>query len=77
MEIVADFDSPGHGDVMIFHADPLDGKTVLRCPEGDATVRVDEEEADDTFLCPKHSVPMEQVAAKKLIKTIRVEQTDD
>jgi hypothetical protein len=77
VKVITDFDGPGHGNVMVFHADSADGKTLLRCPEGDATVRVDEQEADDTFLCPKHSVPMEQVSAKKLIKTIRFEQADD
>jgi len=34
---------------------------MLRCSEGDATIMVEKEEADDTFLCPKHSTPMEQV----------------
>lgn len=39
-----------------------DGKTVaLRCPEGDTTMVVDKDEADDVFLCPKHSQPLEKV----------------
>lgn len=36
------------------------GKTTLRCPEGDTKMHVDPEEADDVFLCPKHSVPLEK-----------------
>jgi len=40
----------------------LSGDNVmLRCSEGDATIMVEKEEAEDTFLCPKHSTPMEQV----------------
>ena len=35
---------------------------LLRCTEGDATITVKKEEAKDTFLCPKHSTPMEPVA---------------
>jgi hypothetical protein len=34
---------------------------MLTCSEGDATIMVKKEEKDDTFLCPKHSTPMEQV----------------
>lgn len=32
----------------------------LRCPEGDSSIRVDRDEAGETFLCPKHSTPMER-----------------
>ena len=32
---------------------------------------------DDTFLCPKHSVPMEKGPEKVLIKKIRVQEKDD
>lgn len=42
---------------VLIHAGP--GERVLRCPEGDATLTVAEDEADDVFLCPKHSVAME------------------
>jgi hypothetical protein len=38
-----------------------DGRVALACPEGDTTMRVDKEEAEDVFLCPKHSVPLERV----------------
>ena len=37
---------------------------VLRCSEGDATITVDKEEAEETFLCPKHSTPMEPIASR-------------
>jgi hypothetical protein len=45
-----------HG-IRVLHGDNV----MLRCSEGDATIMVEKEEAEDTFLCPKHSTPMEQV----------------
>lgn len=36
-------------------------RVLLRCSEGDATIVVDKDEADGTFLCPKHSTPMARV----------------
>ncbi len=32
----------------------------LRCPKGDTTMRVDSAEADNTYLCPKHSLRLEK-----------------
>ncbi len=49
---------------------PDGGKVMLRCTEGDATITVDGKEADDTFLCPKHSTPMERV--KQFGRGVRV-----
>ena len=43
-------------------------KVHLRCPEGDSTIHVDKEEAGDVFLCPKHSVPMEQIKSPRLME---------
>lgn len=50
-----------------------DDAVVLRCPEGDTTMRVDREEAGQTWLCPKHSVPLEKVstAVPHKIKVIK------
>ena len=59
----------GHANVLRFD----DGKVVLTCPEGDAKIHVEQEEAEDTFLCPKHSVPMEKVEAA--VHKIVIEQT--
>jgi hypothetical protein len=39
-------------------------KVMLRCSEGDATITVDKAEAEQTFLCPKHSTPMEKVSGR-------------
>lgn len=67
----------GPSDVQVFGLH--DSDTVrLRCPEGDATLRVDKEEAEDTFLCPKHSVPLEPVRLRR-IEIIRSgsDQDDD
>jgi hypothetical protein len=48
----------GMGELHEFRA--LHGDSVmLTCSEGDATIMVKKEEKDDTFLCPKHSTPME------------------
>jgi hypothetical protein len=64
-------------DVMILRSEGLEGGPVLlRCPEGDATLHVTEEEAAETFLCPKHSVPLEQVGAGPVIRRIRVHEED-
>ena len=48
-------------------------QVMLRCSEGDATITVKKEEAGDTFLCPKHSTPMEAVKghAGRGIRVIR------
>lgn len=32
----------------------------LRCPEGDTTMRVERSEAEKTYLCPKHSLPLKK-----------------
>jgi hypothetical protein len=55
---------------MVFIAS--DDKTSLRCPEGDTTMRVEKAEAEDVFLCPKHSVPLEQVKSKGRVHEIKV-----
>jgi hypothetical protein len=47
----------GLHEILALHGD----KVMLRCSEGDATIMVEKEEGEDTFLCPKHSTPMEQV----------------
>ena len=49
-------------------------KLTLRCPEGDATITVDKDEADETFLCPKHSVPLEKVTPKGGPRTIQIKK---
>jgi hypothetical protein len=78
VEITADVHADGHGNVMILKTSEMAGnKVVLVCPEGDSRVTVDKEEADDTFLCPKHSVPMEKGPEKVLIKKIRVQEKED
>ena len=61
----------GPGHLVIFEESD---KISLRCPEGDTTMRVDREEADDVFLCPKHSVPLEQQKADHHIRKIRIQQ---
>jgi hypothetical protein len=55
--------SPSGGKMHMLHTD---GAT-LACPEGDATIHVKKEEANDVFLCPKHSVPMEKVDYRKMM----------
>lgn len=64
VKVLAHGDGPGDGTlakIMMFHADDVAGDQVLMvCPEGDSTLHVAKDEADDTYLCPKHNVPMEK-----------------
>ena len=77
IKIIADFDGTGpHRNVMFLADDAGLGQVMLRCPEGDSTVHVETEEAEDTFLCPKHSVPMTKVAQPHFIQKIRVHEDD-
>jgi hypothetical protein len=46
--------------------------TTLRCPEGDTTMQVELEETDDTFLCPKHSVPLVKVSDQPVRERIEI-----
>jgi len=41
--------------------DNVGNQVMLRCSEGDATITVEKDEAEETFLCPKHSTPMVKV----------------
>ena len=53
--------------IQVLHGDSV----MLSCSEGDATIMVNKDEADDTFLCPKHSTPMEQVKGHGALRLIR------
>lgn len=70
------FFGEGHGAPHVVHVGD-DGHVTLRCPEGDSTLRVTREEAEETFLCPKHSKVMEKTEIethrKVLIKKIHTE----
>jgi hypothetical protein len=46
------------GAPFVFFGDT--SRVTLACPEGDTTMRVDADEANDVFLCPKHSLPLEK-----------------
>jgi len=59
----------GKGNVVFISKDD---KLSLRCPEGDTTMRVEKTEAEDVFLCPKHSVPLEKVESKERVHEIKV-----
>jgi len=74
IEVIADMEHGNHPNIMVMHAGEMDGKVKLVCPEGDSTVRVDAEQADDTFLCPQHSVPMEQATEHKFIRKIELKE---
>jgi hypothetical protein len=62
VEIITTGVQDGHGLLMIGEGGD---KVRLGCPEGDASIWVDSAEADETFLCPKHSVPMEKTIDAK------------
>jgi hypothetical protein len=53
------------------------GGVMLRCPEGDTTMHVEEEDADQVFLCPMHSVPLEKVEGKHRIHKIMIHEEKD
>jgi len=79
MSVTADFTADHAGNIMVLAGAPhMEGKVMLVCPEGDSTVHVDQEEAEDTFLCPKHNVPMDvsKHPAHPMVRKIRVKQAD-
>ena len=47
---------------------PQGDAVLLRCPEGDATLRVKKDEAQQVYLCPKHSQPMQKVESRSGLK---------
>lgn len=49
----------------------------LRCPEGDTTMSVEKSEVDEVFLCPKHSLPLEQVEIPFGVRVKKIERTTD
>ena len=53
-----------------------DERTTLRCTEGDTTMHVEREEADDIFLCPKHSTPLEKVTRGPHMRRLVIETAD-
>jgi len=59
------------GEVMIVERE---SRVSLRCPQGDTTMRVEGDDADKTYLCPKHSLPLEKAKAP-VAGTVRVVRT--
>jgi hypothetical protein len=58
-----------HPDVHEFIlAMPHGDSVLLRCPEGDATLRVKKDEAEQVYLCPKHSKPMQKAEPRSGVK---------
>lgn len=47
---------------------PRGDSVLMRCPEGDATLRVKKDEAQEVYLCPKHSQPMQKVEPRSGVK---------
>jgi len=61
-------DDATHGFIVVGDGDEV----VLRCPEGDTTMRVGREAADETYLCPMHSVPLEKVVTTGQPQKIKI-----
>ena len=59
------------GDMQLHSKDTV----ALSCPEGDTSMHVSKEEADDVFLCPKHSLPLEP--QKRMIRRIHIDRDGD
>ena len=84
---IVEIDSAGHGGEAMFFSGEGNvfvlGDTdhvMLRCPEGDTRMTVDKEKLDEVYLCPEHSVALEQVKAKPhMTRTIQVKtkKSDD
>ena len=58
-------DGAVHPEIVVM---PRGDSVLLRCPEGDATLRVKKDEAQDVYLCPKHSQPMQRVEPRSGVK---------
>lgn len=63
--------SSGHPIELLGH-----GKRVLRCPEGDTTMSIEEDDAL-TYYCPKHNVELEEVEGPRLFSTIEIRTDGD
>lgn len=59
---------------MMFISDGHADEVLLSCPEGDSRIHVGLEEAEDTFLCPKHSVPMVKATQNTFIRKIHIKE---
>jgi hypothetical protein len=51
--------------------------TVLRCEEGDTTMVLDTEEAEDVFFCPKHKTELKPVVRKVIERKFEVRTKGD
>jgi hypothetical protein len=51
-------------------------KLVMKCPEGDTTMRLDKDE-DRTFYCPQHNVELEEVKLDHIMRRIVIETDGD
>jgi len=53
-----------------------EGGTMLRCPEGDATLTLKKgEESSGPYFCPKHNLKMEPVKGHVIIKKLEVDKS--
>lgn len=75
---IEDLEEKIHGIADAFFVTTSDeAGAILRCPEGDTTMQIDEEDADEVFLCPMHSVPLEKVSGEKRIHKIMIRSAED
>ncbi|MBD3869104.1 MAG: hypothetical protein IFK94_13360 [Acidobacteria bacterium] len=51
--------------------------TVLRCEEGDTTMVLDTDEAEEVFFCPKHKTELKKVAQKIIERKVEVHSDGD
>ena len=65
-----------HGNAMFITSGDSD-KTVLRCEEGDTTMTVDSERAEEVFFCPQHKTELKPVVRKVIQRKIEVKTHAD
>ena len=68
-----DGDGRSHVRRILLRADT----TMLRCPEGDTTMHLQEGEDEGPFYCPKHDIKLEKVDPRKHSRRIHVHADED
>ncbi len=63
----------GDGKVLVIETNP-DGRIKLVCPEGDVTMKVDKDDADSGYRCPKHGVLLERAKTHEHLRRLQIKR---